>query len=70
MNFSFIFLSEMPNISTYNSDISKTVETIIPISDISKDLNGQLPAEIECELEELSPGMDLSFSLASLYFSE
>lgn len=43
----------MPNMSSYNSDIVKTIEPVLTISDI-KVLNGQLP--IGCELEELSPG--------------
>lgn len=48
----------MPNISSYNSVIAKTVATVMAVSDINKDLNGQLPTEITCELEELSPGMN------------
>lgn len=54
----------MPNISSYSSDINKTIGPVLTMSDI-KDLNGQLP--IGCELEELSPGI-IYIILKTLYF--
>lgn len=56
----------MPNIS-YNSDIAKTVETVIAVSDIKQEINNQLPTEITCELEELSPGINF-YCLLLLFF--
>lgn len=55
----------MPNIS-YNSDIAKTVETVIAVSDMNKEINNQLPTEITCELEELSPGINFNYLLLFL----
>ena len=55
----------MPNIS-YNSDVVKTVDTVIAVSDMNKDLNNQIPTEITCELEELSPGINIFYIITFL----
>lgn len=46
----------MPNVDSFSSEEIKSVVTSLPVQDLNKDVNGEIHAEMEDDLEDFSPG--------------
>ncbi|GFY37671.1 INO80 complex subunit D [Trichonephila inaurata madagascariensis] len=49
-------LTEMPNVNSFSNEAVKSTGTVLPISDLNKEINGELHAELGSDLEDFSPG--------------
>ncbi|GIY51530.1 INO80 complex subunit D [Caerostris darwini] len=47
---------EMPNVNSFSNEVIKSVETILPVPELNKVMNGELHTELESDLEDFSPG--------------
>ncbi|GIX79106.1 INO80 complex subunit D [Caerostris extrusa] len=47
---------EMPNVNSFSNEAIKSVETVLPVPELNKVMNGELHTELESDLEDFSPG--------------